>query len=109
MIAIGLLLLASTASIGAAALVSNHIAKNTESPYRLGLFRILYGIVLFCDVAQIYYYRHLVDEFRFLPEWAQQHFGAVLLLWLVSVAFLILGYHTRLAAIANYAFCMIVI
>ncbi|HYH65411.1 MAG TPA: HTTM domain-containing protein [Urbifossiella sp.] len=73
-------------------------ASATEPAEVLGLFRIGYGVVLFCELAQVPFVRALYP----FPVPA-----AFLAAWLVAVAALTAGFHTRLAAVVNYA-CTVV-
>ncbi len=74
------------------------------SPLGLAAFRIVYGLVLWAEVAQLFSFRRLVfDE---IPYLSRPDLGVdfCLGLWLVAVSAIVVGYHTRLACVLNYAF-----
>ncbi len=71
----------------------------------LAVFRVLYGLTLLAEVGQFYYFRKLMFDpipYIFLGE---QDFGLALIAWFIAVAFIIVGFQTRIAAIVNY--CML--
>ncbi len=73
----------------------------------LAAFRIIYSTVLLCEIAQIFYFRHLIfDKIPFL-EPSEIDFTPALIAWMATVFFLILGLFTRQAAIANYIFSLV--
>ncbi|AYB33097.1 DCC1-like thiol-disulfide oxidoreductase family protein [Chryseolinea soli] len=68
----------------------------------LALFRIVYGVVLLCEVIQLFYFRHLVfDKIPYLSP-SEIDFAIPLIFWMISLVFLIVGLYTRYAAIVNY-------
>lgn len=73
----------------------------------LGVFRIAYGCVLFLEVAQLHYFRHFFfDPIPYVsPRATDLSLGFSL--WLAVIACLIVGFLTRPAAIANYAFTLV--
>ncbi|MGI0107078.1 DCC1-like thiol-disulfide oxidoreductase family protein [Salinimicrobium sp. WS361] len=75
----------------------------------LAIFRVLYGVVLLCDIVQLYYYRHLIfDKIPYL-EPAEISYGIPLILWMLSVVFLVFGLFTKQSAIINYIFSLVFI
>jgi len=74
----------------------------------LAAFRIVFSAVLLAEVAQLFYFRHLV--FDVIPFVEASEIGATvpLLLWMGVLGLLILGWFTRLAALANYAFLVVI-
>ena len=64
----------------------------------LGLFRILYGAILFCEVAQTFLVS-VVYPYDISPLFLSS--------WLIVIACLIVGWHTRVAAILNYALTLV--
>lgn len=75
----------------------------------LAIFRILYGLVLLCDVIQLYYFRHLIfDKVPFI-EPSEISYGIALILWMASIVFIIFGLFSRFATIINYIFSLIFI
>lgn len=73
----------------------------------IGIFRVLYGIVAFQEILFLLYFNHLIFdpvpyidvEFPMIPLF--------LCLWAVIVAWLIVGYRSQFAIIANYLFWII--
>ncbi len=75
----------------------------------LAVFRVLYGIVLLCDIVQLFYFRHLIfDEIPYLKP-AEISYDIPLILWMLTVIFLIFGLFTRKSAIINYIFSLVFI
>jgi predicted DCC family thiol-disulfide oxidoreductase YuxK len=75
----------------------------------LAVFRVFYGLVLLCEVIQLYYFRHLIfDKIPFLIP-AEINFGIPLLAWMVAIIFIIFGLFTKLATIINYLFSLVFI
>ncbi len=72
----------------------------------LDIFRIFYGIVLFCEVSQIYYFRHLIFDIVPYIEPYEINFTIPLLIWLVCIFFLILGFKTKFFSVLNYIFTL---
>lgn len=83
-------------------LMVTRLADRGESGVPLGLFRIAYGCVLFCEVAQMLYDAPLItDPVAFLQP-GEIQLTYLLLAWLVALLFLIAGFHTRSAAVVSY-------
>lgn len=75
-------------------------------PIGLALFRIVYSLVLLCEVGQLFHLRHLIFDpvpYLQLPD---ASYTPALAFWLVVVVCLLLGWQTRAAAWANYAFTL---
>jgi predicted DCC family thiol-disulfide oxidoreductase YuxK len=75
----------------------------------LAIFRIAYCIVLLCEIAQMYYFRHLIFDplpFLLLPE---IRFSFPIMIWFISVVFLLFGAFTRFFAVLNYLMGLILI
>jgi predicted DCC family thiol-disulfide oxidoreductase YuxK len=75
----------------------------------LALFRIIFGITLFMEALEIYKYRHLIYDpipYIDLPE-IDLTFGLVI--WLVTILFIIIGFYTKIASILNYCFIIVFI
>ncbi len=73
----------------------------------LGVFRILFGLVLLQELVFLLFFNHLIFdpipyldvEFILIPFF--------LFIWVLAACFLMVGYHTRVAAITNYFFWII--
>lgn len=83
--------------------------EKEESGLALALFRIVYGLVLFCEVWQIFYFRHLIfDPIPYIQE-APYLIHPLLILWLVSVFLIVIGFFTKIATIINYVITVLIL
>lgn len=73
----------------------------------LAVFRVLYAAVLFCEICQIYFFRHLIyDKIPYIePSDFDVSYG--LILWMASVVMIGLGWYTRTATIVNYVLSLV--
>jgi len=72
------------------------------SGYGLAIFRIVYCAILLCEVAYLFYFRHLVfDKIPFVIP-GEIEMWPILIFWMISIVFIIFGLFTRVAAIINY-------
>jgi predicted DCC family thiol-disulfide oxidoreductase YuxK len=75
----------------------------------LAIFRITYSLVLFAEVLQLYYFRHLIfDKIPYIEP------GAInptipLFLWMINILFITLGLFTRVSSVCNYLFSLVFI
>lgn len=75
----------------------------------LAIFRIAYCLVLFAEIVQFYYFRHLIfDKVPYLDQ-AEINFGIPIAIWGISVLFIAFGLFTRTATIVNYLLSLILI
>ncbi|MFV0172835.1 DCC1-like thiol-disulfide oxidoreductase family protein [Empedobacter falsenii] len=75
----------------------------------LAIFRIAYCLVLFAEIVQFYYFRHLIfDKVPYLDQ-AEIDFGIPIAIWGISVLFIAFGLFTRTATIVNYLLSLILI
>jgi predicted DCC family thiol-disulfide oxidoreductase YuxK len=75
----------------------------------LAIFRIVYNVVLLCEIVQLYYFRHLIfDKIPYLSP-AEIDFSVPIIIWAFSVIALILGVFTRFFSILNYILSLILI
>ncbi|MFA6143769.1 MAG: DCC1-like thiol-disulfide oxidoreductase family protein [Sulfuricurvum sp.] len=76
--------------------------EEEESGLALALFRIVYGLVVFAEVFQIFYFRHLIfDPIPYVQE-SPFLIHPMLIIWLGSIVLLIVGLFTKTATIINY-------
>jgi predicted DCC family thiol-disulfide oxidoreductase YuxK len=68
----------------------------------LGVYRILIGLVILGELLFLVYFRHLIFDRTPFFEPASPVIDLFLALWVGLAVCLTLGYHTRLAAAANY-------
>ncbi|MCR8710569.1 DCC1-like thiol-disulfide oxidoreductase family protein [Aliarcobacter butzleri] len=76
--------------------------EKEESGLALALFRIVYSLVVFAEVWQIFYFRHLIfDPIPYIHE-APFLVYPMLVIWLFFITLLVVGLFTRTAAWVNY-------
>jgi len=73
----------------------------------LAVFRIVFCSVLLLDVGHLFYFRHLIFDVVPFIEVSEIGFTAPLLLWMATLLLLVLGLHTRAAAVVNYGFALV--
>lgn len=75
----------------------------------LALFRIAYCLILLMEISQIVYFRHLIyDKVPFLLP-AEINVLPGLIVWMLSVIFILFGLYTRKAALVNYVLSLVFI
>ena len=75
----------------------------------LAIFRIAFCFVQLCEVINLFYFRHLVyDDIPYL-EAGEVDFSFGLILWGITLVFLMLGLFTRTSAIINYVLALVCI
>jgi predicted DCC family thiol-disulfide oxidoreductase YuxK len=75
----------------------------------LAIFRIVYSIILICEILQLYYFRHLIfDNIPFI-EVTEINFAIPILIWLLSVLFVLFGFYTKFFAFINYLMGLILV
>jgi uncharacterized membrane protein YphA (DoxX/SURF4 family)/predicted DCC family thiol-disulfide oxidoreductase YuxK len=75
----------------------------------LALFRIFFGIVFFCETAQMFYFRELIfDPIPFIKA-AEIDTTIPLIVWSICIFCIIIGAFTRQASLINYIFTLIFI
>ena len=75
----------------------------------LGLFRILFGTVMFFEVLRLFKFRHLIfDPIPFI-ELGEISIGIAIIIWLVSILFLTAGLYARICSIVNYTMSLTVV
>lgn len=75
----------------------------------LAVFRITYALVLLCEIAQMYYFRHLIFDRIPYIERAEIDFGIPISIWFIAVLFILFGAFTRFFTILNYIMGLVVI
>lgn len=80
-----------------------------ESGLPLAIFRIFYGFVLLGEVYQLFYFRHMIFDVKPYIEPGAFDVTPFLVIWLISVVFIIIGLKTRAASIVNYVFTVMVL
>jgi len=75
----------------------------------LAIFRIAYCTVLLCEIAQLFYFRHLVfDKIPYI-QIAEINFAIPIGIWFISVLMILFGVCTRFSSIINYLMSLILI
>ena len=75
----------------------------------LAVFRIAYCLVLLCEIAQMFYFRHLIfDKIPYVDQ-AEIDFGIPISIWFIAVVFVLFGAFTRFFTILNYIMGLILI
>ncbi len=70
----------------------------------LGVFRILFGLVILHEVIFLFYFRLLIFDAVPFVDTASPFVPVALLLWGIAAFCLTIGWYTRFAAVANYCF-----
>ncbi|MFT3795389.1 DCC1-like thiol-disulfide oxidoreductase family protein [Flavobacterium sp.] len=74
----------------------------------LSIFRVLYALVLFCEVTHMFIYRNIIfDRVPFVNP-GEFTFGYLYTFYVIALVLLALGLFTRLATIVNYIFGVII-
>jgi predicted DCC family thiol-disulfide oxidoreductase YuxK len=68
----------------------------------LGIFRILFGLVVLQEIVFLIYFRHFIYDPIPFQDQASPVVHLFLGFWAIAAGCITLGYHTRFAAIANY-------
>lgn len=75
----------------------------------LAVFRIVYSFFLLCEIAQMFYFRHLIfDKIPYI-ELAEINFVIPIVIWFLSVFFILFGTFTRFFTIVNYIMSLVLI
>lgn len=76
-----------------------------EDPVRFAAFRVIFALVLLADITHLYGHRSLFSR---MPSSAAP-IGFVLVPWSIAVLCVLVGYQTRIATIANYLCCVLIL
>jgi predicted DCC family thiol-disulfide oxidoreductase YuxK len=92
--------------------ISNFLKKSFDKEIDgigLAVFRIAYSLILLCEIAQMYYFRHLIfDKIPYI-ELSEINFAIPIGIWFLSVFFILFGAFTRFFSIINYLMSLILI
>ena len=75
----------------------------------LAVFRIVYCSVLICEILQMLYFKNLIFDNVPYIELSEIDFKIPILVWLVSVVFILFGFFTRFFTILNYLMTLILV
>jgi Vitamin K-dependent gamma-carboxylase len=85
------------------------VCERKVSGTGLAVFRVLFGLILFAEVFQLYYFKNLIfDPVPFFMP-AEFNTGIFLLVWLMVIICIISGLFTFHVAILNYLFILFAI
>jgi len=95
--------------------VKMHIAAWAEKilfkrvdPIGLAVFRMVISVILACELFQLYTFRHILyDQVPFVAT-GELDVSYIFLFWGVALLALFVGYRTRMAAVLNYIFSVII-
>lgn len=82
--------------------------ENKTNAIGLSVFRISYIIILFCEILQLFKFRHIIydkDPFVYVGE---IDVAFLFYFWFLVLVFLFFGLFTRVSAIINYIFSVII-
>lgn len=89
-------------------IISGFLTKEIDAT-GLALFRIAYSLVLIGEISQIIYFRHLIyDKVPFIDP-LEINVLPGLIIWMISVIFILFGFYTRKAALVNYVLSLVFI
>ena len=75
----------------------------------LAIFRIFYSLILLFEVLQLLFFKNLIfDEVPFV-KLAEIDFSVPIIIWIISILFLIVGLFTRFFSVINYLMSLVVI
>lgn len=74
----------------------------------LSLFRMFYAIILFCELKQLYSFRHVLYDKEPFSLIGELDVSFLFKFWFIVVLMLLIGLFTRLATILNYIFSVII-
>lgn len=75
----------------------------------LAVFRVLYSIVHIGEVVQMFYFRHLIYDKIPYVELSEIDYTIPMILWIITLIFLMFGLFTRTVTIINYLFSLFLI
>ena len=75
----------------------------------LAVFRIVYSLILLCEITQLHYFRHLIfDKIPYIDE-AEINFAIPISIWFITIVFILFGAFTRFFTIINYIIGLILV
>lgn len=77
-------------------------------PIGLAVFRVLYTLVLFCELAQLYTFRHVIFDLVPFRQVGEINVEYLFVFWSCALLCMLVGFQTRLATVLNYVFSVII-
>ncbi|NMH29523.1 DCC1-like thiol-disulfide oxidoreductase family protein [Flavobacterium silvaticum] len=74
----------------------------------LSVFRMLYSVMLMGEITGLYRFRHIIFDRDPFVNAGEIDFGFIYLFWMISLLALFFGFKTRLAALINFIFGVII-
>lgn len=74
----------------------------------LSVFRMFYAIILFCEIKQLYDFRHVIYDKEPFSLIGELDVSFLFKFWFIIVLMLFVGLFTRFATILNYIFSVII-
>jgi predicted DCC family thiol-disulfide oxidoreductase YuxK len=74
----------------------------------LSIFRMFYSVILFCEIHQLYQFRHIIYDKDPFYSIGEIDVAFLFYFWFIFIAFLFLGVFTRFTTIINYIFSVII-
>lgn len=77
-------------------------------PIGLAVFRMVFSLILACELFQLYTYRHIMYDRVPFGDVGELDVRYIFLFWGLTVTALFVGFKTRVSAVLNYIFSVIV-
>ncbi len=74
----------------------------------LAVFRILYAVVLFCEISQLYKFRHIIYDKNPFSNTGEIDVTFIFFIWFLILGLIMIGLFTRISLILNYLFGVII-
>ncbi len=89
--------------------IFEHLYNKKIDGRGLSIFRIAFTIILFFEVFQLFYFRHLIFDVIPYIESYEIAVYPIFIFWFLALLFLLLGFFTKTAAIINYLLTVILL
>lgn len=87
--------------------IKNNLFTKVDS-IGLSVFRMFYSVVLFCEISQLFKFRHIIyDKVPFVSI-GEIDVAFIFYFWFIVAVFIFFGLFTRVSAIINYIFSVII-
>lgn len=86
-----------------------YIYDQRVSSIPLAIFRILFSILFIVEIWQMFYFRSLVFDHQPFIDKSNVSVTVLLFIWICALFFVLIGFKTRMAAIINYIFCVLIL
>ncbi len=86
----------------------NSVFNNKVDALGLAVFRILYAVVLFCEISQLYKFRHIIYDKNPFVTVGEIDVTFLFFFWFLILGLIMIGLFTRIALTLNYIFGVII-